>query len=388
VFETLAGSIRELVVPADVDALAEVLALRDVLDAKIAAAVAGVDARRAFEADGAVSTAAWLRARGRRTGRDAAHLVRTARAVTTWPTLHEAWAAGQVSSGQVDVVVANVGRHSGRFADHEPSVVPALGPLGIGATTTAMRAWRAKADALDDGPAPDDRPGTLHLSRTLDGRGELRASLDAHTAEVVGTALGMAMSTDLTRSLPERRAEALGEICRQFLDAHGRAHNPRHRRHRPHVNVVVSLESLGGTAEGRYVEGPPVTAAHLGALLCDANVHRVVVEGRSTILDYGRATRTIPVELFNALVLRDEGCRWPGCDRPAAWCDGHHVQPWQQGGTTSLDNLVLCCRRHHHRLHQPGWHAKLRADGSLDVTRPDGTTHTSGPPGPLAEAFW
>jgi hypothetical protein len=387
-FDKLAAAVGEVDIPADCDAVALALALRDVLDAKITAAVAGVDIQRSYEQDGAVSTAAWLRTRCRRTGREAAHLVRTARAVHDWPTLREAWAAGEVSSDQVDVVVATVGRHTSRFAEHEATVVPALRTLGVDATTAAMRAWRAKADALDDGTAPDDQAGTLHLSRTLDGRSELRASLTPDTAEVVSVALRTAMTADLTRSLAERRADALGEICRQVLDADGRAHNPRQRRHRPHVNVVVSSESLGGTAEGRYVDGPPVGGAQLGALLCDANIHRVVVEGRSTILDYGRATRTIPVDLFNALVLRDEGCRWPGCDRPAAWCDGHHLQPWHHGGPTSLDNLVLCCRRHHHRLHQPGWHAKLRADATLEITHPDGTTHTSAPPGPIAEAFW
>jgi hypothetical protein len=388
VFETLEEGLRELDGSLDADALARAFALHDAFDAKLAAAVAAFDARRAFEADGAVSTVAWLRGRCRRTTGDAAHLVRAARATAGWPMLHDAWTTGGVSSGQVDVVVANVGRHGGRFADHEATVVPALGPLDMQATTAAMRAWRAKADALDDGPAPDDQPGRLHLSRTLDGRGELRATLGPDTAEVVDAALRTAMTADLTRSLAERRAEALGEICRQHLDAQGRPHNPRHRRHRPHLNVVVDYETLAGTPEGRYVDGPPVTAAHLGQLLCDANIHRVVVAGRSTILDYGRATRTIPVDLHHALVLRDQGCRWPGCDRPATWCDGHHLQPWHQGGTTSLDNLVLCCRRHHHRLHEPGWHAKLLVDATLEITGPDGTTHTSAPPGPLPQPFW
>jgi hypothetical protein len=387
-FERVAQDLRELDVPADVDAVAGALAVRDILDAKIAAALAAIDARRAFESEGAVSTDAWLRARCRRTRRDAAHLLRTARAAAAWPRLQVAWTAGEVSSGQVDVVVANVGRHTDRFAEHEAVVVPVLGDLGVDATTAAMRAWRAKADALDDGPAPDDQPGRLHLSRTLDGRGELRGSLDPDTSEVVEVALRTAMTADLTRSLAERRAEALGEICHRYLDSHGRAHNPRHRRHRPHVNVVVAYETLAAVPEGRFVEGPPVSGASLGALLCDANIHRVVTQGRSAILDYGRATRTIPVDLFNALVLRDQGCRWPGCDRPVAWCDGHHLKPWQHGGPTSLDNLVLCCRRHHHRLHETGWQAKLLPDATLEVTHPDGTTHTSQPPGPLAQEFW
>ena len=37
--------------------------------------------------------------------------------------------------------------------------------------------------------------------------------------------------------------------------------------------------------------------------------------------------------------MRDGGCIWPGCDRPAGFCDAQHVTPWQQGGETKLANL-------------------------------------------------
>ncbi|MFI5287653.1 MAG: hypothetical protein ACHQ4F_15235, partial [Candidatus Dormibacteria bacterium] len=40
-------------------------------------------------------------------------------------------------------------------------------------------------------------------------------------------------------------------------------------------------------------------------------------------LSVGRATRTIPAPIRTALHLRDQGCRFPGCDRPPAWTDGH-----------------------------------------------------------------
>jgi hypothetical protein len=81
-------------------------------------------------------------------------------------------------------------------------------------------------------------------------------------------------------------------------------------------------------------------------------------------------------------VLRDGGCRHPGCDRPEAWCDAHHVIPFGRGGTTCLANLVLSCRRHHTLAHQPGWSHRLEPDGTLHVTNPMGATHTSHPPGP------
>ena len=45
-----------------------------------------------------------------------------------------------------------------------------------------------------------------------------------------------------------------------------------------------------------------------------------------------------------------------------------------------MSNLVLLCCKHHHRVHLPGWHIKLRPDGTVEVTNPDGLTTTSDPP--------
>jgi hypothetical protein len=81
-----------------------------------------------------------------------------------------------------------------------------------------------------------------------------------------------------------------------------------------------------------------------------------------------------------ALVIRDRHCRFPGCDRPPDWTEAHHVRWITHGGATALDNLVLVCTRHHHLLHTPGWHAKLLPDATLEVTDPDGRTHTSSTP--------
>jgi hypothetical protein len=107
----------------------------------------------------------------------------------------------------------------------------------------------------------------------------------------------------------------------------------------------------------------------------------VFVAGRTSILDYGTTTRTVPANLFNALAIRDGHCRFPGCDRPPQWCEAHHVRWVLDGGPTSLDNLTLQCTRHHHLLHSPGWHAKLLPDATFIVTTPDGRTLEGRPPG-------
>ncbi len=55
-------------------------------------------------------------------------------------------------------------------------------------------------------------------------------------------------------------------------------------------------------------------------------------------------------------------------------------------GPTNLANIVLLCSRHHHRLHQPGWHATLAPDGTFEVTEPTGRVRNTSPP--RAEPAW
>jgi hypothetical protein len=76
----------------------------------------------------------------------------------------------------------------------------------------------------------------------------------------------------------------------------------------------------------------------------------------------GRARRLVPAAMRKALIARDLGCAFPGCDRPASWCDGHHVVPWFDGGATSVDNGVLLCRRHHRLVHEGDWQVRLGPD--------------------------
>jgi hypothetical protein len=263
-------------------------------------------------------------------------------------------------------VVANLSpRTVGAFAADEAGVVPVLVPLNVAQATDAMGVWRHRAEALVDEPEIPEPRRRLHLSRTLGGRHELSGSLDAEGGAVVATAIRLALRNDREARLSARQGEALVDVCRWFLD-HQRV--GAGGRHRPHLNLLVDLERF----EGAVVDGAALDRPSTERLACDAVLHRVVTRGRSTILDYGRATRTVPAPLWATLVVRDRHCRFPDCDRPSGWCEGHHVRHWRDGGSTSLDNLVLMCSRHHHRCHLPGWSAKLRPDATFEVTGPDG----------------
>jgi hypothetical protein len=103
------------------------------------------------------------------------------------------------------------------------------------------------------------------------------------------------------------------------------------------------------------------SAALLELISCDCEISRIIIAGRSEILDAGRATRTVSAAQWKALVVRDEHCQAPGCNRPPSHCEAHHIEHWSRGGNTDLANLRLLCWLHHREQH--GEEAKARARG-------------------------
>ncbi|HEY3143328.1 MAG TPA: DUF222 domain-containing protein [Acidimicrobiales bacterium] len=396
---TIKTAIRELNVPVDGAALVVCFQLLDQFAAVVTEAVGDFDAAEAWKEDGATSMVGWLKAHTGRSGRQAAAMKRTGTRLRDLPVTSAAYRDGTLSSGQVEAIVANLNdKTAPLFTDTEAELVPTLMPLSVGDVSAVMQEWaQAAKDSLDDEPEPELPERSLHLSEILDGRRELRGSLDPEAGVIAETALRLAETTDSdaepTRTPAHRRADALVDILRFYLD---HQQTQLGGRHRPHLNVFVDYEDLLGTRIGqpandepvnaygpapsaRFVNGTKIDAVTLHKLACDAAVHRVILQGRSSTLDYGWSTRTIAANLWAALVARDGHCRMYGCDRPPEWCEGHHVQWWEHGGPTNLGNLILGCDRHHHIWHLPGWHLKLHPDATLEITTPHGRHYTTHP---------
>jgi hypothetical protein len=105
--------------------------------------------------------------------------------------------------------------------------------------------------------------------------------------------------------------------------------------------------------------------------------------GKSVILDIGYAD-DIPAAVRRAVKLRAKGhCEWPGCQRPAAWCDVHHLRHKRDGGETSTWNCVLVCQYHHDVcIHRRGWTLTLHPDATTTAHGPHGQVlHSHGLPG-------
>ena len=98
-------------------------------------------------------------------------------------------------------------------------------------------------------------------------------------------------------------------------------------------------------------------------------------------LDIGYSD-SIPASIRRAVQLRDRGCAWPRCGRPAAWCDVHHLQHKADGGKTSVTDCVLLCQFHHDVcIHRRGWRLVLHPDGTTTAHGPHGQVlHSHSPP--------
>lgn len=252
--------------------------------------------------------------------------------------------------------------------------------------------WRMHAD-----PDREERTAqelyekrSLHLSSMLDGLGRLDGTLDPEGLALVREAIrALSRPAELDqRTAAQRRADALVEMARIALttvnDDNSEPPTKRRKRNRPKVIATVEYDDLstnsgGGTIDTNH-DRIVVPADTIRRLACDCGLHRMVTDPLGTVVDYGRQQRTITDQQFDRLVIRDHGCRWPGCGVPAAGCDGHHAKHWVDGGETHGDNLVLLCWHHHHLLHEQHWSIEPSGAGHFTLHEPNGQSHAMRPP--------
>jgi hypothetical protein len=297
------------------------------------------------------------------------------------PETQRALDEGQLSMSAVRVLVAAREADPDAFRNSERQLVEAACIHSIHDLRRVAAYWRhaVEREAALSGEEKLREQRRLHASVTFLGMVRLDGTLDPETGETLLTALHAVLDAE-SRSGPEgddrtpaqRRADTLGEVCRQWLDL---ADRPTVAGDRPHVNLTVEVEAV------RDGEGSPSELDHVGPVdpsvsrrvLCDAAIRRIVMAGRSEPLDVGRQTPVISPAMRRAVIVRDRHCRFLGCDRPHTWCDAHHVVHWADGGPTAVPNLILLCRRHHRMIHaRDGFRLDL-VDGRPMFRRPDGS---------------
>ncbi len=206
-----------------------------------------------------------------------------------------------------------------------------------------------------------------------DGCLVIKARLPAEQGALVVKALEMAMDKDFAEAdvpvdeapleqtsdeptpIAVRRADALAEVAETYMNNNESSGSTADR-----YQVVIHVDG----DESNLEDGPHVTAVTSRRVACDSAIVVISEDDNGEPLSIGRKSRTIPPPMRRALRVRDKGCRFPGCTHTRL-VDGHHIKHWADGGETSLDNLVLLCRHHHHLVHEGGFVCEKTQDGNI-----------------------
>ncbi|WP_169847104.1 HNH endonuclease signature motif containing protein [Rhodococcus triatomae] len=379
-----------------------------VWEAQRVAVVAEVERRCTREDHGFASTKGWLSSVTVVSPGAAGRIVELGAGLAEHPAVAEAFDAGWIAFEHALVIVRFCTKPpKGMPAEALPGCVAALlaaadGPL---ARTDGVRTAIAKLEAIfesDDQPASEDTDrNELYVSKTLNGRVAIRGDVDAVTGEMLLTALSKysaphpaADGTRDPRTPSRRRADGLAQLLSMLL-AFGELGVEGGER--PHLSVHVHARDLGQDRREEYARrtrpadntdthpadpGDPADVADLSGLAdvrgiawspwmgpltvntarllgCDAQVTAIILDEHGAPLSVGRTHRTVTRAQRKALAARDGGCAFPGCGATAAWCEGHHIRHWADGGPTDLDNLVLLCGTHHRLLHTTDWEVTI-----------------------------
>jgi hypothetical protein len=335
-------------------AAARVLTLRRLLDrleGQWLRELAAVDGRGAAGADHgtqADATAGWLRARLRAGHRQASGWVRTARALCRGPSpgTGRALLAGDLSPTHAAVLAAGTqDLPAATTAAAEPVLLEAAGRVD----PPRLRKVITHLQQVADPEGSEARAERLHerrglwVSAAMPGMVAIDGLLDPEAGETLLTALeplARPACAEDERSGAQRRADALTELARRVLEGGWLGPLPTETVRRLACDATLTRavitrhhdrerDAAAGGDTGSDAD-PGDLPARLRAAV--ALLPAALGGAPPARLDLGRATRVVAPAQHRALAVRDGGCRCPGCQRPPAWCEGHHRWHWLDGG--------------------------------------------------------
>ena len=168
----------------------------------------------------------------------------------------------------------------------------------------------------------------------------------------------------------QRLADALaGLLCEPGKKESGKKEPEGFKRPGATLLLIAHYEAKGRKiTNGTLADGTPVPVAVFQDYACQGKIVPSVFDTRGQPLWVGMGKRLATRAQRVALIARDRGC--VGCGADPAWCQAHHVVPWEADGPTDIDNLVLLCSRCHHQVHDDGWRIQQSPDGKRSLRPP------------------
>lgn len=379
------------------------------IDAVLMVLARTLDERGSARAAGATSTGALLAGDFGGDRPAAARMVRTARRLTNAPVTHSALGAGALGGEQAGIIAAALSRlpvdlDAAARRGLEDWLIAQAKVLSIqDLARAAMRSaaafkTRAEADLHEDEQlaARERRSRARSAFWMADNQdGTWRGGFTVPEAEAEARMAAVEAGAAPRRTNPGRADAAADD------GACSDEHLPMNRRHRegrafaaicgrlpadqlPNaggmsavLTVNVDYDAIAGQlGPGTLPSGARVSAGLVREAACSAGIIPRVMGGASLPLDLGRLKRSFTATQRRALAQRDHGCVFPGCDRTAAWTEGHHwrdpwtpTRPGERLGNTDLDNGCLLCADHHRLVHARNIPARERG-GYLEFLIP------------------
>lgn len=376
--EVLAVDTGSLSVAEHAAHMARVERVRTRFEAHVYDVLGGFDRSGAWQLDAAYNPANWLAAQTGTSRAVAGSRIQLAARLQQMPHTRAALAEGSVTEAHARVLARCVANPRVRdaFFDQEVELVVEAMELTADQLAVKVDAWIELWDMEGSEPR-DPQHDTLSASRVgervrlngdlgLDAGLPLLAALEERVDQLFHRDKKVAEANPddglATRTPGMRRAEALSELVEAGAAA---TDNPVRREPLFNVHVDEDTYRFGGRHADSLCEltdGSVLPIDVMRRMRCGSRYQSVVLDAARVMLYFGREERYANRQLRRALAARDRGCAVPGCDRPPAHCDAHHVVFWDHLGGTDIDNMALLCRHHHNAIHS----------GALSVLMVDG----------------
>ena len=317
-----------------------------------------------------------LVAHGGLTSREAREVVSRGLVTEVAPEMASVLAAGDTTAAHVDALGRGLkiaGAEREAFMAHLPELIEASTTM-TASEFSHLVTETAKSVVTDDGLSTFERQKRetfFKMRNESDGCLSVSGKFDPISASILKSKIGrlvenMFHSGDKEVSVEvmpwiepndHRQAQALIALVNGASDTASDVPT------RAEIVVHVDLETLqhglhaGGTC--RTALGADLPVETVRRLACEAEILPVVLDGRSVPIDVGRSKRLATVHQRRALEAVHPTCAIPDCEVIFDHCNVHHIEYWENGGATDLNNMVPLCSRHHHAAHEGGWKLEL-----------------------------